>query len=249
MCRRRLSTAGAVAAAAMAIVPYSTAHALGRAANIRAQTGQALRVCIDRWNQGRMLSWGPTLAFVSARPRCTVSLAVHYVRKAATGCVKGAPLPTYAGFCVDRSVVYICVINRFGGYVCPSNADTAGRALKLRNASTDTRGHLTPDTPLRGTHGTPPLQWQRRYPHVDGWILPWAEDGRLRNGLQFRARERGDCFRASQQTATRSAVRCASGPRSTDPCFPRAAPLRPGDIVACPNAPGDTSFTRFVVSG
>jgi hypothetical protein len=142
------------------------------------------------------------------------------------------------------------VINRFGAYVCPTNADTAHLALKNENASIDGRGLLTFHTPLKGTGATPALAWQRRYPHIDGWIYPWTRAGRLRPGLTFLAgEERGSCEVGSEQTVAKPAISCHTGGFITDPCFPQKANWkRSGLIAACPNAPGDTTFSRFVIS-
>src|SRR5919204_1040313 len=224
-----------VAASLAAVVAGDTAAAgTSRAPS----AAQALRTCVDRWNQGNMLGWGPTLANVSIRRltadqlaavglrnpalrRCAVSLAVHSRRDPRTGCSGEAVLPGHPSFCVYRGSTYVCIINRFGGYGCPTNAE-GSPPLRHKNATTDTRGVLKLDVPLEGTHATSPLAWQRRYPHVDGWIEPWTKAGTLRAGLRLTGHYRGSCFRGPYQAQTKTAGRCVlldySG--TFDPCFP-----------------------------
>jgi hypothetical protein len=229
---------------------------------------QALRTCVDRWNQGSMLGWGPTLVSVSIRrlaareqaqlglrgrglPRCTVSLAVHSPRDPRTGCSGYAVMPGHPKSCVSRQTTFVCVVNSVGGYECARYAD-GSPPLRNENATTDGRGVLTLDAPLTGTHGTPPLAWQRRYPHIDGFIDPWTRAGRLRRGLTFEhagpsRHYRGACFHGSEFTFESSALRCVSDVQF-DPCFgPRADWNRRGVVVACAS-PGWTTFGRFVIS-
>lgn len=237
-----LSWVAAGATAGPDVVPVSHASVAASPAV------QALRTCADRWNQGIMRGWGPTLVRVASRPRCTVTLAVHYRRDARRGCLRNPAVPGHSGFCLNRAETYACTIDRFGGYACPTNADTAHRPLGQSNGATDAAGVLALDVSTAGTHRTPPLAWQLRYPHVDGWIDPWTRTGTLQAGLEFRATQHGACFRGSEQTVTKAALRCVAGVATIDPCFP-ATPTwrRHGSVVACPNAPGDTSFTRFVI--
>jgi hypothetical protein len=208
---------------------------------------QALRVCADRWNQGNMLGWGPTLAHVSAKPQCTVFLAVHYARDPHAGCSGNDTMPGYRNVCVARKTTFRCAINRFGGFECPTNADTARTPLTNQNAVADVHGTLKLSISLSGTHATAPLDWQRRYPHVDGWILPWTSDGKLRPGLELKGSTRAVCSRGSQAAATSPAIRCRVGAGITDPCFAKKAVLAHGVIAACPNAAGSTAFARFVI--
>src|SRR5262249_4170200 len=153
---------------------------------------QSLRTCVDRWNQGNMLRWGPTLAHVSAHPHCSVSLAVHYRRDPQRGCSGRPTLPGY-DVCLDPARTYKCEIGRDGGYALPTHAGTALVRLRDPNAVSNDRGVLTLDIPLKGTHPTALLAWQRRYPHTDGWIDPWTPQGELRKGLTLIARQSGSC--------------------------------------------------------
>ena len=145
----------------------------------------------------------------------------------------------------------ICIIEVTGGYDCPLVTSDGMPPLKNKNGMTDRRGVLKLDAPLSGTHATPPLAWQKRYPHVDGFILPWARAGNLRRGLSFDVvrevrRYRGHCDRGSQQTIAMAALRCVSDVQF-DPCFaPNEHWKRPGTIIACAS-PGWTRFSRFVI--
>ena len=146
---------------------------------------------------------------------------------------------------------WICLIDVTGGYDCPLVTSDGMPPLRKVNGTTDRRGVVKLDVPLAGTHATPPLAWQLRYPHVDGFILPWTPAGKLRAGLRFdRAGEarhyRGHCFRGSQQTSAKAALRCVSDVQF-DPCFAPAGHWNHlGAIIACAS-PGWTTFSRFVI--
>jgi hypothetical protein len=87
---------------------------------------------------------------------------------------------------------WICIIDDAGGYVCPLVTSDGMPPLRNKNGTTDRHGVLKLDVPLVGTHATPPLAWQRRYPHVDGFILPWTRLGARAGGCASTdAKERG----------------------------------------------------------
>lgn len=117
--------------------------------------------------------------------------------------------------------------------------DTSDGMPPLRNTNgrTDHRGVLKLDVPLKGTHATPPLPWQRRYRHVDGFILPWTRAGKLRSGLRFVVTERGSCGFGSEhrvpQSAIRNPLRRQSHGRNHRSCFPQRRNFRAGDVAAC----------------
>jgi hypothetical protein len=209
-----------------------------------ASSAQTLRTCVDRWNQDKMLSWGSMSVRISirgldarernrvsfgddAQQRCTVSLS-------------------------DRpgENSWICRIGDTGGYVCPLVTSDGMPRLKNANGTTDRRGVLRLDVLLKGTHATPPLPWQRRYPHVDGFILPWTQAGKLRAGLRFGVTEHGACGHFVETVVPRSAVRCVDSRTATwtEPCFPQRRNFRAGDLAAC-SAPGNTSFIRWRITG
>jgi hypothetical protein len=145
---------------------------------------------------------------------------------------------------------WICQIGNSGGYYCPLITSDGMPHLRNPNGMTDHRGVLKLDVPMPGTHPTPALPWQRRYRHVDGFILPWTRAGKLRPGLRFDVTERGPCVHFVEQIVPRSAVRCIDGRTRefSDSCFPRWRNFRAGDLAAC-GAPGETSFTRWRITG
>jgi hypothetical protein len=229
---------------------------------------QALRTCVDRWNQASMVGWGPTFASVSIRrldareraelgfpaqaaPHCTVSAAVYGPPDPRTGCSGGMVMPGYTHACVYKQSTWVCVLNVKGAYDCPLRHEGDG-PLKNENAAIDRHGRLTLSSPLKGTRTTPSLAWQRRYPHVDGYVLPWTHAGTLRHGLTLTGygaaqQARGICIRGSELMFAKAALRCYSN-GWFDPCF---APTwdwnRHGVVVACGGA-GWTTFSRFVIT-
>jgi hypothetical protein len=218
-----------------------------------------------------MLGWGPAFVAVSfqrlgaaelaqvglrdpALRRCVIRFGFEYRRDAHAGCRGGAVVRRRPGWCVELSATFFCAINPLGAYVCPLRHEPdRTRPLRHPNGKTDERGALTLDVPLTGTHATPQLAWQRRYPHVDGWIEPWTTSGTLRPGLRFAAAFRGggSCFFGSQEIPGKRAVRCVwrATLAGVDPCFPQHLEWHHrGALVACPTSPGGTSFARFVIS-
>jgi len=213
---------------------------------------QALRTCVDRWNQGNMVGWGPTPAGVGValrrvkageQSRCVVALAVSYKRQTGSLC-QDHPVPDHPDYCFRRSQTYVCVMERSGAYACPTNAE-GSPPLRKQNATVDQRGVLTLRTSLEGTHATPPLAWQR-YPHVDGVVEPWTSGGALRAGLHFKGEGRGPCGVVAE--TIRSGISCLtpSGGRY-DTCFPQRRNSRAGDLAACGGL-GDTSFVRWTIT-
>ena len=216
-----------VSLAALALAPLTCGH--------KPSNPQALRTCVDRWNKGNMVSWGPgpvNVAFrrpnaeehssiqLSSRPLCIVGIAVS-------------------------GGTWTCVLSSAGAYWCPPLHEPTGPRLP-ENAKLDRRGALTLDSLLKGTRAPRPLPWQR-YPRVDGYVHPWTASGKLRPGLRFKGEGRGRCFLVEE--SARSAVSCLlpSGGR-TEACFPQRRPWRRGDLAACSFGPGSTTFTRWVIT-
>ena len=214
-----------------------------------------------------MLGWGPSLARIAVRRlnaseqahvgvydrlrRCTVSLAVSWRRDPRTGCSGDTVMPGDSKRCVSTQNTSVCVINTASGYQCSRYTDGAP-PLRNKNATTDGRGVLKLEVPLAGTHTTPPLAWQRLYPHIDSFIHPWTSQGKLRPGLTFdqaggSQHYRGACFRGSEYTVDTSALKCVSDVQ-LDPCYPPTADWnRHGVVVACAAA-GWTTFGRFLIT-
>lgn len=272
--------------AALAAATACDAKTTSESAQQTSKSTQQLRTCIDRWNQANMVGWGPAFVRVSvrrldatelaavglrnpARPRCVISFAFESRADPQTGCSGRTPVPGKPGWCLDRTGTFSCAINPLGAYNCPLIHEPLGPPLTKKNATTDKRGVLKLDVPLKGTHATPRLAWQR-YPHTDGWVEPWTRTGDLRRGLRFAARGHGPCFMGSEQTHAKSVLTCRSPCRSGsrlpvdrkaavpcnspavarfEPCFPSRRDTRRGDLAACGNAPGDTTFVRWTISG
>ena len=215
------------------------------AAQPEVSPAQSLRTCADRWNQANMVGWGSALVRVSTRPSCKVRVAVIWKRDSKTGCYGSPRLPGDPRYCVDTKRTLICDIDLFGAYTCTWIAD-GSPPLGNANARMNARGVLTLTVPLAGTHATPPLAWERRYPHTDGWIQPWTRRHRLRRGLRFAWTVRGRCVsRAYEGVFPKGTLRCLPRGDVTiyQPCFRQR---RGGAIVACAGLPGDTRFSRFV---
>src|SRR5919204_3714297 len=145
---------------------------------------QALRTCVDRWNQANMLGWGPALVDVAVRR--LVPAEVHNV-----GFYGRAPRCVASIASKLHEFTFVCVINAAGAYDCSRYSDGAPR-LRRANGTLDAHGVLRLEGPLTGTHATAPLPWHH-YPHVDGLIHPWTSKGKLRRGLSF-YRDRGARF-------------------------------------------------------
>jgi len=208
-----------------------------------ASSAQALRTCADRWNQNNMLSWGSMSARISiraltARERSAVLIPDHAQRRCTLSLARRPGDNTW-----------LCRIDNVGGYDCPLVTSDGMPPLKDANATTDRRGILKLHVSLKGTHAVRPLAWQRRYPHVDGFILPWTHAGRLRPGLRFDDAERGSCGFFVEHRVPRSGGRCLSGAGAIyEPCFPQRRVFLARHLAAC-GAPGYTSFTRWSVTG
>jgi hypothetical protein len=196
---------------------------------------QTLRSCVDRWNQGNMVGWGPGPANVAfrrpnAKEHSTINLPSSRV------CIVGIAVGDGTWTCVQSST---------GAYWCPPLHEATGPRLP-ENATLDSHGVLTVDSPLKGTHPAPPLAWQH-YPRVDGYIHPWTSTGKLRPGLRFKGEGRGRCFLAEE--SARSAVSCLyQNSGRSEACFPRRRPWRRGDLAACSYGPGSRTFTRWVIT-
>ena len=198
-------------------------------------SAQALRTCVDRWNQGNMVGWGPGPANVAfrrpnAKERSNIELSSQ------RQCIVGIAVGDGTWTCVQFGT---------GAYWCPPLHEPTGPRLP-ENARLSRRGVLELDSPLKGTHPAPSLPWQR-YPRVDGYIHPWTASGKLRSGLRFKGGQRGRCFLAEE--SVRSSVSCLypSGGRA-DACFPQRRPWQRGDLAACSWGPGSTTFTRWVIT-
>jgi hypothetical protein len=200
-----------------------------------AKVTQAVRTCVDRWNQGDMVGWGPSPANVAfRRPVAKERERIQLSRR--RQCIVAIDLG-------DGS--WTCVLSPSGAYWCPPLKESTGPELK-RNARIDKYGVLVLDQPLKGTHATPPLRWHR-YPLVDGYIQPWTAGGSLRAGLTFKREGHGRCQLAD--STVNSAISCLTADFGRyDACFPRHRDGRRGGIAACADGPGYTTFTRWTIT-
>jgi hypothetical protein len=205
----------------------------GHSANVT----QTVRTCVDRWNQGNMVGWGPGPANVAlrrpnAKERSSMELSSR------RQCIVATP----AG-----GGTWTCVLFKTGAYWCPPLHEPTGPPLRAlgRNATIGKRGVLALDVPLKRTHPTPPLAWHR-YPRVDGYVHPWTSSGKLAAGLRVKGEHRGRCFLVDE--TARSAVSCLAGNARYDSCFPQRRPWQRGDLAVCSFGPGSTTFTRWVIT-
>ena len=112
------------------------------ATNLSASSRQALRVCVDRWNQGNMLSW-PSMSVriairgLNARERSRL-YEPHPGQRRCTLSLAGRP--------GDNTL--ICIIGVRGGYECPLITSDGMPPLRNKNGTTDRRGVLKLDVPL-----------------------------------------------------------------------------------------------------
>jgi hypothetical protein len=201
----------------------------------KSSAAQTLRTCVDRWNQGNMASWGPVPANVAFRrplamERSSIELSPR--RQCIVAVAFGGGTLT-------------CVLTGGGAYWCPPLHESTGPALK-KNARIDGRGVLTPDQPLKGTHPTPPLAWQR-YPHLDGFVEPWTSSGTRRAGLRFTREGRGDCVVVDETAVSGISCLTPDGGRY-DACFPQWQDWLPGELAACAVV-GSTRFVRWTITG
>jgi len=203
----------------------------------RSSTSQALRTCVDRWNQSNIVGAGPAAANVAfrepvAKERAAMELSPR------RQCIVSIALFS------DGTLT--CPLTSSGAYWCPPRHEATGPPLTNKNAKINRRGVLVLDAPLKGTHPTPPLAWQR-YPHIDGFVEPWTSRGALRAGLRFKGEERGRCF-VVDETVT-SGISCLRRNLGRyDACFPQQRNWRAGDLAACAGL-GDTEFVRWTITG
>src|SRR3954462_4838046 len=203
----------------------------------------------DRNRFGSSSSRGTRHRATSALPWKRVEVARAYcVEVASRDCyVVSVHLPSASRRVRSR---LICRMGYAGGSVCPLVTSDGMPPLRHPNGATDHRGVLRLKRPLKRTHATPPLRWQRRYPHADAFIVPWTRAGKLRPGPRFvRTEERGRCGSFVETRVPRSAVRCVDNRTYAwaGPCFPQRRNFRAGDLAAC-TAPGLTSFVRWRIT-
>src|SRR5438105_5988124 len=208
---------------------------LAAACGHETSAAETLRTCVDRWNQGNMISWGPVPANVAfrrplARERSNIELSPRRQCIVAVGFGGGT---------------LTCVLTSTGAYWCPPLHEPTGPVLK-KNARIDRRGVLTLDQPLKGTHPTPPLAWQG-YRHVDGFVEPWTSSGTLRAGLRFKGEGRGGCVVVDETAVSGISCLTARGLR-----YDRSEERRVGKLWgawAAWEEHGKNRFVRRAIAG
>jgi hypothetical protein len=198
---------------------------------------QTLRTCVDRWNQGNMISWGPVSANVAFRRPLAKELSSIELSPRRQ-CIVAVD---FGG----GTLTCVLVSTSVGAYWCPPLHEPTGPVLK-KNARIDKHGVLTLDEPLGGTHPTPPLAWQR-YPHLDGFVEPWTSRGTLRAGIHFKGEERGPCV-VVDETAVLGISCITPGGGRYDACFPQWQDWLPGELAACGGL-GGARFVRWTITG
>src|SRR6059058_3536849 len=114
----------------------------GTATTPAAPAPQALRTCVDRWNQANMLGWGPNLVDVAVRR--LVPAEVHNV-----GFYGRAPLCVASIASKLHEQTFVCVMNSASAYECSRYSDGAP-PLRRANGRLDVHGVLKLDRPLAG---------------------------------------------------------------------------------------------------
>jgi hypothetical protein len=227
-----------LAAAGLAITALVAACGSARVAVTPAS--QALRTCVDRWNEDNMVGYrylSGRLEVAMVRPGRLLSLA--------TG-VKGSGKRCVLMLGPEKAHPVYCVLARSGAFYCPYSP-IEGPRRTTTNATVGKDGVLTLDMSLRGTHAARPLAWQR-YPHVDSNVHPWTSTGRLRPGLRLRPWRlgHGGCISGSEETPDPAAIQCVVAMGHTGPCYPQNRQWGPGGIAACGGV-GPT-FYRFRIT-
>ena len=99
-----------------------------------ARSPQALRTCVDRWNQANMRGWGPNLVDIAVRR--LVPAEVHNV-----GFYGRAPRCVTSIAAKLHELTFVCVINGWGAYECSRYSDGAP-PLRHTNGRLVARGVL-----------------------------------------------------------------------------------------------------------
>jgi hypothetical protein len=225
----------------LVIVLFSSVIAANGPTSIRITSGPSAKAqwCVNRWNQMKM-GWPPADARIVTQPRCRIVLSYSFKRDS-TGC--GSAMRE-GKWCIDHRSGFVCALNRFGAFTCPTHAS----AVKIAawNAAVDRNAVLRLRAPLVNVD-TPTPAWAQRYPFSAGFIRPWTREGRLRAGLSLRGSVHASCDGWSERASANGAKRCLSSSQNRlwDPCFPEP---QHRNRFACSRAPGDTVFVRVLVS-
>lgn len=208
-----------------------------------------LQLCVNEWNLMNPTRFAAVIAAVTALPRCTVTLPQKYTPVPGQSCSRGdTSVVARTVHCLARDVGFICRLNKHRAYECPEHGSKI--SVATWNARLTTSRILTLNRPPHPRPPTSPPGWTTRYPHADGFIIPWIDStGRLRKGLTLAGSQEGPCAGASDATNAPTALRCYGQTRVFDPCFPSSRRWSTGKTVAaCAEAPGSTRFVRFRIT-
>jgi hypothetical protein len=211
----------------------------------------ALQLCVNEWNLMNPTRFSETIAAVTALPRCAVTLPNTYSPSPGmSSCSLGyKPVRARTLHCLALSLGFRCTLNQYRAYECPSHGGEI--SVASWNARLTTTGALILDRPPQPRPVTKPPGWATRYPHTDGFIIPWIDDtGKLRGGLTLAGSDAGACAsHGSGATGVPTVLRCYGRTKVFDPCFARFRNWATvGTFAACPEAPGATRFVRFRIT-
>jgi hypothetical protein len=82
---------------------------------------------------------------------------------------------------------------------------------------------------------------------LNGYVLPFGDDGQPQPGLTFSETVSGTCF-AGGYVDHPDSVRCGWGDYIHNSCFKAPGPMHVGDVVLCPEDAGSTSFLKVKLS-
>lgn len=216
----------AVGAVVVIAVCGRTAIALAQSGSATEHRAQARQACADRWGWMRnSYIRAGTRAIITSTSPCEVSF--EYGERGDGGF---SVLP--------------CKVNKFGAYACAGHAHAELPGSTEWNAVARTRGRLVLDDPPAQRRWIARPDWVKRYSVVDGYIRPFDSRGRLRRGLKLHgvAEPVQGCGGGRSLTSTK--LSCVTGYT----CFAAKLPLRSGDRIACPDAPGSTRFKRGIAA-
>jgi hypothetical protein len=192
---------------------------------------QSRQWCVNRWNQSNM-RWPASPASVT--PRCSIVLAYAF-RAGSAGCSKSQSRE--GAWCIDMSFGFVCQLNRYGAYACPTHAKPIH--VTSWNGATFAPNRLILKAEFRSHVVTPAPPWTR-LPHIDGFIRPWTLAGHLRPGLRMARSVAARCTALSERVSL--AKRCVDSNNYAlrlDPCF---SDPRSQHKYACPVAAGATRY-------
>ncbi len=196
----------------------------------------------------RMEEGDATMAIVSARDGCSVTLAYTFFVSPGDESTCDEPgdelLPGRPALCRTLKGGFACKLNAFGAYRCPAHVNVSDYSPhgRLYGWNAKFRGQtLVLDHPAMRTVRTPRPAWLKSYPVVRGFIQPFDKHGQLRAGLTLKRSPRYFCQWLAGQPPLdplSGLLYCGTGLY----CFASRLPLERTERLACPQAPGSKVF-------